>query len=242
MSVRDRPLTRRYADQLLEKLTYFELMENVPDTPFVWTPDNSNEANARVEWIQRQPKVVAFKASNKSEALILECDEGNEGHISPMTRVAQLYCEHLAKYENVLPIYYWAHGLRTYNPFEAVAWMSGKVLLEGFDPYVAVPAKPDGRPIGMLANLIESHRRRTPVIVVMDSLGLYDDAPDFAKDWRLTVQRFVDMAKSNKPDLKPFKLLIINPMKSKVINKIRKANPEVLVMNCPTVKGSMPPQ
>ena len=202
-----------------------------------------------MKWIQRQTKVEAFKTSDKGEALILECNEDKDGKWSPMTRFAQLFLEDAATRDNVLPVFLWVHGIRTYNPREGCALMMAKVLNNGFDPNIVIPDK-FGRPIQMLASFLTSHRRRSPIWIVIDSIGLYDDAPpEFAPQWQILCQRLLDTTRSNPPDLKPVKLLFVNPVESKVVNKIKKSHPDVLVLKCPTVDefreeypdGKMPP-
>ena len=221
---------------------------NVPEIQFQWIGDHPHDADERVKWIQQQPKIEAFKTSDKGEALILECNEEKDGRWSPLTRFGQLILEDAVTRENVLPIFLWAHGIRTYSPGEITVLMMAKILNEGFDPYLTVPKA--GRSIQWLAAMLASHRRKSPIWIVIDSLGLYDDAPpEFASEYQLLCQRLIDMTKSNPPDSKPVKLLLINPLKSKVVNKIKKSNPGVLILNCPTVDefreefsdGKMPP-
>jgi hypothetical protein len=177
-----------------------------------------------VKWIQRHPKIEAFKTSDKSEVLILECFEFKEAKWSPMTRFAQLYMEDVVTRENALPIFLWAHGIRAYIPREAITLMMAKILNEGFDPNLAIPSNAS-RPIQMLAALVTSHRRVSPISIVIDSIGLFDDHPEyakgFAKDWQALCQRFIDMTKSNAPDLKPVKLLLVNPVESKAATRSR---------------------
>ena len=158
--------------------------------------------------------------------------------MSPLSRFAQLYCEEFIALHNGLPIFYWTPGTRWYNPQEATAWMIAKVLLEGFDPHLTCVPTEGSRCmlLNTFIDILNSHRRWVSVAVILDSLGLYDDAPWAEKKWRIIVQRLLDCSKATDPELKPIKFLIVNPLPSKIIQRVMRSNGNIECLRCPNIK------